>query len=597
MNLSFSEELRDEVRDRTDIVHVVSGSVRLKKSGANYIGLCPFHKEKTPSFSVNPTKRIFYCFGCHEGGDVFRFVMKKENLSFPVVLEKLALAAGIDLSRYERSGSNTTGLARLHEAHTAALGFFCKQLETNKAARDYLSRRGLNEATWTSFSMGYAPNAWTGAYDHLKKLGFTDGELLAGGLIRRNEKNGSCYDYFRNRIVFPIRDERSRVVAFGGRILSDEKPKYLNSPETPIYSKGRSLFNLDRITPDVGASGLVLVEGYMDVVGLAHCGVTNAVATLGTALTEPQIRKIARLSKRLFLAYDPDEAGVRATVRSLELLESSGLEMKVLRLPEGVDPDELVIQKGKEAWMQVLDKALEVEDYLFDHVIAPFNLDNPAERKEAFRELKRTFSFLPNPESRERFMRRVADRLQLGDDVVRVNFTVTPTKSISDEVLQKTSRMDKDSPGVLKERYLLACFLTDPALYATFRDQIDVSTLEDPGVRRAMDILAKLATGGQTAFTADSGSSLSESVMDLADSDDLRSFLAGLTVDFVLPEGGGEAAAGECLSLLRRHTLERQRRELTQQLKVCRVPAEREVLNKRLTQVLQEVTRSSSDGR
>ncbi|MBI4864281.1 MAG: DNA primase, partial [Candidatus Riflebacteria bacterium] len=565
MAYSFPDELKDEIRERVDILQVISESVRLRKSGSSFIGLCPFHKEKTPSFSVVPAKRIYYCFGCHEGGDIFKFLMKKENLSFPVVIEKLAIAAGIDLSRYERSSATTgVGFARLYEANSAAQAFFISALEKDARALEYLKGRGLTPAISHQFSLGYAPDAWTALYDHLKHGGFNDSELITAGLVRKGERPG-CYDYFRNRVIFPIHDEQGRVVAFGGRVLSDEKPKYLNSPETPIYSKGRLLFNMHRVLRAPELPAVVLVEGYMDVVGLAQGGVANVVATLGTALTEPHIRKLSRVTKTLFLAYDPDEAGVRATMRSLELLESSGLVVRVLRLPDGLDPDELVLGRGKQAWDKVLDQAVEVEDFLFDHVVVPFDLSKLAQRREAFRELKKTYPFLPSPESRERFIRRVSDRLELGDDVVRSTFTTPRGRVLSDDVLTSKPKEAMERPSQSKERFLLACFLADPSLYERYAGKIVTDTLEDPKVRRVMELLPTLAPGP---------ASLQDRLLDCTESEEeMKSFVAGLSVSFILPEESLDRAVRECLGLLHRDQLVRQRNQLMAKIRGSHEPA------------------------
>jgi DNA primase len=470
-------------------------------------------------------------------------------------------------------------MSRLYEANAAALSFFVEQLKASAPACDYLAGRGLTEPTIRQFSLGFAPDAWSDLSDRLRRTGFTDAELIAAGLARKREKSQGVYDTFRNRIIFPIHDDRGRVAAFGGRILGDGKPKYLNSPETPVYSKGRLLFNLHRIpaSQDPGA-GLVLVEGYMDVVGLAQGGVTHAVATLGTSLTEPQIRKVARLARTLYLAYDPDEAGVRATLRSLELLESSGLTVKVLGLPDGVDPDELVIGKGREAWDAVIAAAQEVEDFLFDHTVRSYDLGSLAQKREAFRELQRVFGFLPSATGRERFLRRVAERLQLGDDVVRSSFTERRRRALSDDVLAGTgglaaaggagpaSRPKPVTPVARSERFVLACFLAEPSLYDRFRGQLAGEDLEDALVGRVLPLLDGLPRReGPVA----------DRLMGQLPDDELKRFVAELSMDFVLPEGSGDHAVGECLRQLARQRLERRKTFLAEQLKACQEPGER----------------------
>jgi DNA primase len=574
----FPPELKDEIRDRIDIVAVIGESVRLKKSGANFMGLCPFHKEKSPSFSVNPNKKIFYCFGCHEGGDVFKFLMKRDNLGFGVVLEKLAVSAGVDVSRYEReTPGGGVRLKRLHEANQVALAWFIDQLKASKGAQEYLKGRGVDGHTAKAFSLGYAPDGWNTCFEYLSSQGFTEEELVTTGLARRKEDTGRVYDYFRDRVVFPIHDDKGQVVAFGGRVLAaDVKPKYLNSPETPVYSKGRILYNLHRI-PTTTNGTLVLVEGYMDVVGLAQGGVTNAVATLGTALTEPHIRKLARVASTLYLAYDPDEAGVRATLRSLELLESSGITVKVLSLPDGLDPDELVLGRGKDAWSQVLANAAEVEDYLFDYTVKPFDLESLAQRREAVRQLQGVFRFLPSPTSRDRFLQRVTVRMKLDETVVRTTFVPEGPKRryLTDESLTAKPVRREVTRISNSERHVLAYFLADGALLERHRAEIHLEDLEDPLVKRALEVL--------TGLPVQPGP-ISELLLSHVEEDAFSSFVAEIVANFETSDTRADDAVTESLGTLRKQRLEKRLRELKTLVMACRDSAEKKrLLNEQIT--------------
>ncbi len=346
----------DKVKQQADIVRVVGEYVRLKKSGQNFTGLCPFHGEKTPSFAVHPTKQIFHCFGCGKGGDVFSFVMEMEKCQFPEAVRMVAEKCGIALPRpKERSPEErkeNQQRAILIEMHREAQTFFVKQLETTaegKAARAYLEDRGLDKDAMARFGIGYAPSGGDLLLRHLKQK-YPDKLLAESGLVSRGE-GGRLFDRFRRRITFPIANESGKIVAFGCRALGDDQPKYLNSPETPIYSKSNVLYHLDRAKDALRRQDFaVLVEGYMDAIAVARAGISNVVASCGTSLAEPQIKLLGRFTKRVIVNYDPDAAGQAATERSVSLLLEHDFEVRVLALPsigdKKADPDLYIREKG-----------------------------------------------------------------------------------------------------------------------------------------------------------------------------------------------------------------------------------------------------------
>ena len=577
---SFPPELKDEIRDRIDIVALVGEAVKLKKSGSNFSGLCPFHKEKTASFSVNPAKRIFYCFGCKEGGDCFKFVMKTQNIGFATALEKLAVQAGIDVSQYEKRVEGGIRYQRLYDANAVALQFFVDRLKAEKRAQDYLKEeRGLTGPTAKLFGLGFAPDSWTGLTEHLRQRGYSEAEILAAGLARRNAERGTLYDYFRNRVIFPIHDEHGKIVAFGGRTLGDDHAKYLNSPETDIYSKGRVLYNLHRIPKDAGS--LVVVEGYMDVVGLTQGGISNAIAVLGTALTEMHIRKISRIAKSLYLAFDPDEAGIRATYRSLDLLESEGMTVRVLSLPDGLDPDEFVLQHGKAAWAKQLDTAAQIEDYLIDATVKKYDLKSLTQRREAMRELQHDYRFVTNPVGQDRFRQRVAARLQLADDIVLSAFsTDVRRRVISDEKLAPRMRHLELTPVAKSERHVLACMLSDSAVYERHKDEIRLEDLEDRNVKRAFEVLAGLPI---------SSGPLSETLLSHTEDDEFSSFVAEVIQSLELPEGSAELEVTTGLKVLRKQRLEQRVHLLGKKVDACQDSTERNALNRERILALREL--------
>src|SRR5712692_5877667 len=356
---SFAER----VKQQADIVRVVGEYVRLKKSGQNFTGLCPFHSEKTPSFAVHPVKQIYHCFGCGVGGDVFSFVMAMDKCEFPEAVRAVAEKCGIPVPRprerspeERRENQQRTALV---EIHREAAAFFARQLETTaegKAARAYLEDRGLDAESVARFGLGYAPSGGDVLCRHLKQK-FAEKLLEISGLVVR-DPGGRLYDRFRRRIMFPIANESGKVVAFGGRALGDDLPKYLNSPETPIYSKSAVLYHLDRAKDALRQRDFaVLVEGYMDTISVARAGAANVIASCGTSLTETQTTLLGRFTRRVVVNYDPDTAGQAATERSLAILLEQGCDVRVLALPGGADPDKFIREQGAEAYRKLLEQA------------------------------------------------------------------------------------------------------------------------------------------------------------------------------------------------------------------------------------------------
>jgi DNA primase len=389
----------DEVRAAADIVKVVGDYVKLRKAGANFMGLCPFHQEKTPSFAVHPIKQIFHCFGCGVGGDVFKFVMLIENVSFPEALRRVAEKVGVPLrENLEVSDAKARQRATLYKIHETAANFFASQLGATaegRAARAYLADRGLSDEMVGRFRLGYAPADGQVLTRWLLNAGFTPEALEGSGLVLR--EGTRLYDRFRRRIIFPIANESGKVVAFGGRALGDDQPKYLNSPETPIYTKGRVLYNLDRAGSAIRKLDYaILVEGYMDCIAVVLAGIDNVVAACGTSLTEAQVRLLARYSRKVVVNYDPDSAGVAATERSLNLLLAEGLEPKVLVLPGGLDPDAFVRKEGAAAYQTRLRTAPSYVDFLTDRAISRHGTDTTEGKAAVANEIIPYIAKVPN---------------------------------------------------------------------------------------------------------------------------------------------------------------------------------------------------------
>lgn len=418
--------IAERVKNQADIVRVIAEYVRLKKTGKDFSGLCPFHQEKTPSFTVSPIKQIFYCFGCGKGGDIFNFVMGMERCEFPEAMRIVAEKCGISLPKASSAAERreTSARSAMLEMHREAQAFFVKQLESTaegRVARAYLEDRGLDHETIARFGLGYAP-AGGDSLLRVLKAKYSEKLLPESGLVSRDQ-SGRLFDRFRRRITFPIANESGKVVAFGARALGDEQPKYLNSPETPIYSKSNTLYHLDRAKDALRRQDYaILVEGYMDAIAVARRGISNVVASCGTSLAEPQIKLLGRFTKRIIVNYDPDVAGQNATERSLTLLLESDFEVRVLALPnigeKKADPDLFIREKGAEEYVKAVKEAPPYVDYLIARA-RQMDLSTGEGKKRAVEFLLPYVQKIPNRILRSEWATRIAQQLRLEEPVLR----------------------------------------------------------------------------------------------------------------------------------------------------------------------------------
>ena len=410
--MAFPEKFLDEVAERNDIVDVVSQYVRLtKKSGANLFGLCPFHSEKTPSFSVSPEKQIYHCFGCGKGGGVISFIMEIENLSFPDAVAFLARRASLPLPEESDADRETASRRqRLLETNRDAARFFyaCLTGPQGGPGRAYVEKRGISPAMVKNFGLGFAPDTWSSLTDAMKAKGYTERDLFEAGLMKHG-RNGGGYDAFRNRLMFPVIDVRGSVIGFSGRILGDGEPKYLNSPETPVFSKSHNLFALN-LAKKSKSGYIILVEGNIDVVSLHQAGFDSAVASLGTSLTPEQARLIARYVKEVILCYDSDEAGKKAAQRGIGILEKLDLKVRVLQVPGAKDPDEYVRKNGSDAFRNLLEGSAGQVEYRLRLIEDRHTLATNEDRVDYLKEAEELLASLPMPAERELYGARVAEK-------------------------------------------------------------------------------------------------------------------------------------------------------------------------------------------
>ena len=438
----YSDEIIEEVRQTNDIVDVISQYVRLKRSGRNYFGLCPFHNEKSPSFSVSPEKQIFHCFGCGVGGNVFTFLTKIEGINFVEAVQQLAERANIQLPTLENTADSAKEAlkAKVYKVNEFTANYYHENLykPESKIAQEYVKKRKLSNETLKSFQIGFS-GKFDELYRALKKQGFEDREILESGLVNKNDR-GQFIDRYRNRVMFPIQDVRNRVIAFGGRVLDDSKPKYINSPENIVYSKGRNLFGLNvakKFNPGV-MKRLLIVEGYMDAISLFQRGITNVVASLGTALTDAQGRLLRKSTEQVILGYDADGAGQAAIVRGMDILQSMGCDIRVLQISGAKDPDEFVIKYGPDRFRKCMDDAISVVEYKVKNLKKDLNLENVSDKIKFLNAIAKILSEVNNSMEREVYVDKIANTYNISKEAIysEINKKLYSAKRASAKTLE-----------------------------------------------------------------------------------------------------------------------------------------------------------------
>lgn len=469
--MRYSEELLDEVRQSNDIVDVISQYVHLKRSGRNFFGLCPFHNEKSPSFSVSPDKQIFHCFGCGAGGNVFSFLTKIEGINFVEAVQLLAEKANIQLPTIENSADSAKEelKTKVYKVNEFAAEFYHQNLYQPQAkiAQEYVKKRKLTNDTLKSFKIGFS-GKFDELYQALHKEGFQDKEILETGLVNKND-NGRYIDRYRNRLMFPICDARGRVIAFGGRVLDDSKPKYINSPENIVYSKGRNLFGLN-VAKKGELKRILIVEGYMDVISLHQRGITNVVGALGTALTQQQGWLLRKNSEQIILGFDSDGAGQTAIIRSVEILKNMGCDIRILQMEGAKDPDEFVIKYGNARFNNLMDKAISLIEFKAKILKQNLNLENATDKIKFLTEISKLISGIENTIEREVYIEKIADTYSISKEAVYAEVNkILYSNANSEKLLEKKKTVvtrkiieEKEVSETIKNREntILALLLT-----------------------------------------------------------------------------------------------------------------------------------------
>ena len=485
--MRIPREVVEEIVRRNPIDQIISSYVTLKPAGSNMVGLCPFHSENSPSFTVFGSDDHFYCFGCGAGGDVITFVMRMENVDYPTALELLAKRAGVEIPRAanDQFGERGVKRERVLKMNEAAARFFrhCLTKEPcGEEARQYFKKRGLSEGISKQFYLGYAPNDFGKLTNYLKNQGYTEEEMIAGFLCGKSQKTGRAYDYFRNRVIFPIVDTSRNIVAFGGRVMDDSKPKYLNSSDTPAFKKSKNLFALN-YAKGFCAEQLILCEGYMDVIALHQAGFPNAVATLGTAITEEHARIISRYTKKVIISYDSDEAGQKAANKAMLLLGKVGVEVRVLKMQGAKDPDEFIKKKGAEAFRALLTESRTGFEYKLEAVTGKYDLSIVENKRRAADELSAIISDYHSTVERELYSKRVGEALGISPDAVKSDAERLRKKKIRElnqdqnreahaSLRQYSNKVNPDAAKNLRASYAEETILGMMMIYPEYRDGI-----------------------------------------------------------------------------------------------------------------------------
>lgn len=509
----YSDELINEIFSQSDIVDYVSQYVKLRKNGRDYTGLCPFHKEKSPSFHVNQDKQLFHCFGCGEGGNLVQFVMKSEGLDFVEALKLMADRAGIILPDEDSVVDDKAYQLkkRIYSMNKLAARFFYDTLtsvESGKIALEYFTTRKISPQTINKYGLGYAPDSFDALKNYMNSQGFRDDELLEAGLCVT--KNGKVYDKFRGRVMFPIIDLRGNVIAFGGRIITDAEkdgykpPKYLNSAETPVFNKGKNLFSLNLAKKDSSAR-CILCEGYMDVISVYQAGVTNIVATLGTALTENQAKLLMKYTNEILLCYDSDEAGQAATKRAIEIVNSVGGRCRVMRLKNAKDPDEYIKANGIDLFKKAIDNALPSTEYLIKILKTRYDLENPDGKTLFINSAAEILSTLTSAVEIDAYVNKISDETQVSKEAIyseikKLRAKDNQPQTTYQKVKAYSSKKEQivDNKSISAQRRLLGLIIDSKKVYLRVKDEFPPKEFTGDVLQRLAEIIYSCYETGKT---------------------------------------------------------------------------------------------------
>lgn len=528
MSQRFRDSIVEEIRLRNDIVDVISEYVPLKRDGKNYKSKCPFHNERTPSFKVSPDKQMFYCFGCGAGGDVFSFIMKHERMEFIDALEVLAKRGGIILPKEERKKQDGE-IEKIYDACEFAMRTFVQNLkgEEGKRAREYLKERGINTSTQEEFQIGYSLPVWEGLINSAKKEGISVQSMERAGLLIPRDGDSGCYDRFRGRVMFPIFNLRGKVIAFGGRSIEDGDAKYINSPETPIYQKGRNFFGLYHTKHEIQREEkAILVEGYMDFLSLYQAGIKNLVASLGTALTSEQAKLMARYVPLVIILYDSDDAGVKASLRAMDILLSFGLDVEVVSIPSGMDPDNMIKKFGKNGFYSLFfEKKLDFLDFKIKWVKENYNFETSSGKSKGLHLLLETVGKIEDRVRMGVYIQRLSKIFGLPVELLLQSKELREkAKSALNQVQGQDEKITKGIPSDVRlEREIVKLMLRVQDGDKKVREILGEDNFVDPASREIVSAIFQLRKREECVEVM--------KIMNLLESDEAKSIFAGISLD------------------------------------------------------------------
>jgi len=546
------DEFVDQVRSRSDLLQVVQSYVPLKRKGSRYWGCCPFHHEKTPPFSVVPDKGFFYCFGCHAGGDVFKFLSLIENVTYFEAIKMQAEKLGVPVparQRTQKEIEEDREIADLRKVNTMARDFYHNCLTMTRLGtpgKTYFAGRGITDATIDEFQLGFAPAAWDKLSDAFQKRGVTKELLLKSGLVLAGKQGNSVYDRFRNRVIIPIADERGRVVGFGGRVLDDSTPKYLNTPETILFNKRKLLFGLDRARQAIQQSGYaIVVEGYMDAISVFDAGIHNVVASLGTAFTPDHARLLRRYAKGIYFCYDSDEAGQNATIRALSIVNGTELPVHVIVVPDGKDPDEYIRKHGADAFRALVKQAQPLLDYRLQYVLRHVAVDTLAGKRQAMQDMMPVLaSVRGNTAVLSEYKKKLAKLLYVDEEIVTE--TLRHYHEPSEPVMRQ--RQDVPQRHILKKeenaqtragRTIIQTVWQNPEMLAHALASVPLQGIGDPVQREILTYFAQCQKEGrsfreggiETKLSEEASAELSRAIAEsIDDQDQTRVYMDSLAI-------------------------------------------------------------------
>ena len=583
----YSEEIINEIRQNNDIVDVISQYMHLKRSGRNFFGLCPFHNEKSPSFSVSPDKQIFHCFGCGVGGNVITFVSKIEGLNFVETIQMLAERANIQLPTLENSGDMQKEILKdkVYKVNEFTAEFYHQNLYKPQAkiAQEYVKKRQLSNETLKSFRIGFS-GKFDELYQELKKQGFADQEILESGLVNRNDR-GQYIDRYRNRLMFPICDARGKVIAFGGRVLDDSKPKYINSPENIVYSKGRNLFGLN-VAKKGDTKKLLIVEGYMDVISLHQRGITNVVAPLGTALTEQQGWLLRKNAEQIIFSFDSDGAGLQAKIRALDVLQNMGCDIRILQVEGAKDPDEFILKYGNIRFQALIEKALSVIEFKVKLLKNNLNLENINDKIKFLNEIAKLISNIDNNIEREIYIERIAKEYDISKESIFAEVNkLTYKNDKSEKVLEKSkpiiSHKKVDKPEVSqaikrRENTVISLLLTgDLSIFEIIKQNIKPEDFMD-------EINANIAKRLYEEF--EKGNSNINGIIDSLEQEEQNQITMIMADDYEIDDL--EKAIDDIIQIYRKERLNNKKFEILEKLENATDEEEKKILMQELSNII-----------